>query len=59
MPFIRAPFVSDAESARVLAIHDSRTVAVKQGAQLACAFHPELTDDSTVYDMFLNDCSEV
>lgn len=56
MPFIRAPFVSDAGSARVLAIHDNRIVAVKQGAQLSCAFHPELTDDSTVYDMFLNDC---
>ena len=56
MPFIRAPFVSDAGSARVLAVHDNRIVAVKQRAQLACAFHPELTDDSTVYDMFLNDC---
>lgn len=56
MPFIRAPFVSDPGSAKVLAIHDNRIVAVKQGAQLACAFHPELTDDSTVYDMFLRDC---
>ena len=56
MPFIRAPFVSDPGSAKVLAAHDNRIVAVKQGAQLACAFHPELTGDSTVYDMFLNDC---
>lgn len=56
MPFIRSPFVSDAGSAQVLAVHDNRIVAVKQGAQLACAFHPELTDDSTVYDMFLKDC---
>ena len=58
MPFIRAPFVSDTGSAKVLASHDNRIVAVKQGAQLACAFHPELTDDSTVYDYFMNDCKE-
>lgn len=56
MPFIRAPFVSDAGSARVLAVHDNRIVAVKQGTQLACAFHPELTGDRTVYNMFLKDC---
>ena len=56
MPFIRAPFVSDAGSAQVLAVHDNRIVAVKQGTQLACAFHPELTGDRTVYNMFLKDC---
>ena len=53
MRFIRAPYVSEAgERVEVLAVHDGKTVAVRQGNQLAAAFHPELTDDSTVYEMF-------
>ena len=53
MRFIRAPYVSEAgERVEVLAVHDEKTVAVRQGNQLAAAFHPELTDDGTVYELF-------
>lgn len=53
MRFIRAPYVSEAgRGAEVLAVHDGKTVAVRQGNQLAAAFHPELTDDGTVYEVF-------
>ena len=53
MRFIRAPYVSEAgERVEVLAVHDGKIVAVRQGNQLAAAFHPELTDDGTVYEMF-------
>ena len=53
MRFIRAPYVSEAgRGAEVLAVHDGKTVAVRQGNQLAAAFHPELTDDGTVYELF-------
>ncbi len=53
MRFIRAPYVSEAgRGAEVLAVHDGKTVAVRQDNQLAAAFHPELTDDGTVYELF-------
>ena len=54
MPFIRAPYAEQAgENVTVLSSHDDRIVAVRQANQLATAFHPELTDDTTVYKYFL------
>lgn len=55
MPFIRAPYAERVgDDVTVLAEHDNRIVAVSQGNQLAAAFHPELTDDMTVYEYFLD-----
>lgn len=54
MPFIRAPYVTETgHGVEILSVHDGKIVAVRQGNQIATAFHPELTDDMTVYDMFL------
>ena len=54
MRFIRAPYVASVESGtEILAEHDGRIVAVRQGNQLAAAFHPELTEETAVYDLFL------
>lgn len=54
MTFIRAPFVSEAHGdAQVLAEVDGRIVAVRQGRQLACAFHPELDPDPSIHELFL------
>ena len=52
--FIRAPIVNRAgDGVRVLAaLPDGRPVAVRQDAMLATAFHPELTDDDRVHDLF-------
>lgn len=60
--FIRAPWVEQAGSevevlARVPDVPSSgsaagRIVAVRQGAVLATAFHPELTGDQRVHQMF-------
>ena len=53
MPFIRAPYAEKAgDNVTVLSEHEGRIVAVRQGNQLAAAFHPELTDDMTVYKYF-------
>jgi 5'-phosphate synthase pdxT subunit len=53
--FIRAPIVESVEpDVEVLSILDSRAVAVKQGNILACAFHPELTDDTRFHHYFLD-----
>ena len=52
--FIRAPFVMEAgKDAEPLAKADGNIVAVRQGNQLALAFHPELDDDPRVHELFL------
>jgi 5'-phosphate synthase pdxT subunit len=51
--FIRAPVVEDPGSTEVLASHDGRPVAVRQGRVLALAFHPELSGDLRLHREFL------
>ena len=54
MPFIRAPFAERVgDNVTILSKHENKIVAVRQDNQLALAFHPELTDDMTVYEYFL------
>ena len=52
--FIRAPVVNSVgESVKVLAtLDDGRPVAVRQGNMLATAFHPELTNDPRIHELF-------
>jgi 5'-phosphate synthase pdxT subunit len=52
--FIRAPWVERAgPGVDVLASYDGHPVAVREGTVLACAFHPELTDDSRLHALFM------
>lgn len=54
MTFIRAPYIAEVSgSAEVLAETGGKIVAARQGRQLACAFHPELTKDVRVHQYFL------
>lgn len=56
MTFIRAPFItciSEQAGAEALARVDGRIVAARAGNQIGVAFHPELDEDDTVYQMFL------
>ena len=54
MTFIRAPYVMEAgPGVEVLAQVDGRTVAVRQGSQLALAFHPELDESLLIHEAFL------
>ncbi|KAA0543131.1 pyridoxal 5'-phosphate synthase glutaminase subunit PdxT [Bacillus sp. BGMRC 2118] len=53
--FIRAPYVIEVgEDVEVLSKHNGRIVAARQGQFLACAFHPELTDDHRFAQYFVN-----
>lgn len=53
MRFIRAPYVTKVgDSVEILSEHDRKIVAVRQDNQLATAFHPELTEETAVYDLF-------
>ncbi len=52
--FIRAPWVEQAgEEVTVLGEDDGRIVAVRQGPLLATAFHPELTQDRRIHELFV------
>jgi 5'-phosphate synthase pdxT subunit len=53
--FIRAPKVTQhGPNVKELARHDGQAVAVRQGARLALAFHPELTPDRRWHQYFLS-----
>lgn len=53
--FIRAPIIERANSSvEILCRLNERPVAVKQGRLLACAFHPELTNDLRFHKYFLD-----
>ena len=52
--FIRAPWVAQAgPEVNVLAEDNGRIVAVRQGPLLATAFHPELTPDRRIHELFV------
>jgi len=52
--FIRAPWVErHGPEVEVLASYEGRPVAVREGSVLACAFHPELTDDPRFHAIFM------
>jgi pyridoxal 5'-phosphate synthase pdxT subunit len=53
--FIRAPWVERVgPDVRVLARAAGHIVAVRQGARLATAFHPEITGDRRVHGLFVD-----
>ncbi len=52
--FIRAPHIVEiGEGVEVLCRHENRIVMARQDSMLACAFHPELTDDIRVMAYFV------
>ena len=52
--FIRAPWVEQAGAeVTVLGEDNGRIVAVRQGPLLATAFHPELTPDRRIHELFV------
>jgi pyridoxal 5'-phosphate synthase pdxT subunit len=53
--FIRAPWIEDAgPDVQVLAEVDGHPVLARSGNVLVAAFHPELTDDTRIHELFLN-----
>jgi 5'-phosphate synthase pdxT subunit len=54
--FIRAPFVERVgEAVEILASVDGHAVMCRSGRVLVTAFHPELTDDPRVHELFLQE----
>ena len=56
MRFIRAPYIREvlSDDAEILNITNERITAVKYKNQLGMAFHPELTDDLRIHELFLS-----
>jgi 5'-phosphate synthase pdxT subunit len=55
MVFIRAPRVTHAgPSVETLATRDGSPTLIRQGRLLAATFHPELTEDTRVHQLFLD-----
>ena len=55
MTFIRAPYIEEAgPEVEILARVDSKAVAARQKNMLVTAFHPELTDDTRIHELFLS-----
>ena len=53
--FIRAPRIAEVgPDVEVLAEHDGEPVLLRQGRFLVASFHPELTDDPRVHELFLS-----
>jgi 5'-phosphate synthase pdxT subunit len=57
--FIRAPRVADVgPDVEVLAEHDGVPVLLRDGRLIVAAFHPELTEDTRVHQLFLDQVRE-
>jgi 5'-phosphate synthase pdxT subunit len=57
--FIRAPRVRDhGPDVEVLAEHGGEPVLLRQGRLLVASFHPELTEDTRVHELFLDQVRE-
>jgi 5'-phosphate synthase pdxT subunit len=56
--FIRAPRVRLTGDVEVLAEHEGEPVLVRDGRILVASFHPELTEDTRVHELFLNGVRE-
>jgi len=57
--FIRAPWIEElGPDVEVLAEVDGHPVLARQGRILVAAFHPELTDDTRIHELFLNQVRE-
>lgn len=55
MVFIRAPYVENTkEGVKILATVNGNIVAVRENNMLAVSFHPELTNDTSVHEYFLD-----
>jgi len=52
--FIRAPWVAElGDDVEVLASYADHPIAIREDGVLACAFHPELTDDPRLHALFM------
>ena len=56
MRFIRAPFIESvlSDDVEILNVTDKKITAVRFRNQIGLSFHPELTDDTRIHELFLS-----
>jgi 5'-phosphate synthase pdxT subunit len=55
MEFIRAPYIeSVSDDVEIMSVTDGNITGVRYKNQLAVSFHPELCDDTRIFEYFLN-----
>ena len=55
MEFIRAPYVESTDAdVEILSVTDDKITAVRYQNQLGIAYHPELCDDTRIFEYFLD-----
>ena len=55
MVFIRAPYIPEVYGeTKMLSVTDGKITAARDRNMLACSFHPELSEDTTVHEYFLD-----
>lgn len=55
MVFIRAPYIKKVDkNCQILSVVEKRIVAAQYNNQLVTAFHPELTNDTSVHEYFIS-----
>ena len=52
--FIRAPVISHVGDVEVMAYHNEKPVMVRHMNYIGTTFHPELTDDTRIHELFLD-----
>lgn len=58
--FIRAPYITEIKpNVSILAEYEGKVIMARQGNILACAFHPELTDDDRIHQYFIKMINEI
>lgn len=57
--FIRAPLIKEvSDRVEVLSMYQGEIVTARQGNLLACSYHPELTDDYRLHELFIHMAQE-
>lgn len=57
--FIRAPLIKEVgENVEVLSVYKGEIVTARQGNMLAASYHPELTDDYRLHELFIRMAEE-
>ncbi|XID91836.1 pyridoxal 5'-phosphate synthase glutaminase subunit PdxT [Paenibacillaceae bacterium WGS1546] len=57
--FIRAPLIKEVgENVEVLSVYKGEIVTARQGNLLAASYHPELTDDYRLHELFIHMADE-
>ena len=51
--FVHLILLKLGENVEILAKHEGRIVAAREGQFLGCSFHPELTDDHRFTELFI------